>query len=231
MATSPIATAADYADAMMSARRAKNVLFLLIVLSLVAQIAIFFLLRQKPDLVPTISAAAPSLATTQPASPKFATRVIEYLVVITGFLGVALSIVLAAVLLLLVTIMLVGRLIGVSRVTSAFIWCLILIVLLFPWQAMLVSPTSTPYIAESTDHAEFRVPGVLYTWGEVVQPERGAQFKSSMSTFAYLRWARFVGFPIIAIILTLMVQSKSSRGLRLALGEVEFDVAEGVRET
>src|SRR5437879_4839129 len=113
MATSPIATAADYADAMMSARRAKNVLFLLIVLSLVAQIAIFFLLRQKPDLVPTMPTigAAPSLATTQPASPKFATRVIEYLVVITGFLGVALSIVLAAVLLLLVTIMLVGRLI------------------------------------------------------------------------------------------------------------------------
>src|SRR3954469_25780104 len=124
MATSPIATAADYADAMMSARRAKNVLFLLIVLSLLAQIAIFFLLRQKPDLVPTMT-AAPSMATTQPAQPKLAARVVEYLVVLTGFLCIALSIVLAAVLLLLVTIMLVGRLIGVSRVTSAFIWCLI----------------------------------------------------------------------------------------------------------
>jgi hypothetical protein len=234
MATSPIATAADYADAMMSARRAKNVLFLLIVLSLVAQIAIFFLLRQKPDLVPTISdpvTAAPSLAATQPATPKLAARVVEYLVVLTGFMGIALSIVLAAVLLLLVTIMLVGRLIGVSRVTSSFIWCLILIVLLFPWQTMLISPTSTPYFGESSDHAEFRVPGVLYTWGEIVQPARGAHFTSSMSTFSYLRWARFVGFPIVAIVITLMVQSKSSRGLRLALGEVEFDVAEGARET
>ena len=223
MATSPIATAADYADAMMAARRAKNALFLLIVLSLVAQIAIFFLLRQKPGLVPTLSSTQPTAT--------LSSRVVEYLVVLTGFLGVSLSIVLAAVLLLLVTIMLVGRLIGVSRVTSAFIWCLILIVLLFPWQAVLVSPTSTPYIAESTDHAEFRVPGVLYTWGEIVQPVRGAHFSSSMSTFAYLRWARFVGFPVVAIILALMVQSKSSRGLRLALGEVEFDVAEGSRET
>ena len=49
MATSPIATAADYADAMMSARRAKNALFLLIVLSLVAQIAIFFLKHRQHD--------------------------------------------------------------------------------------------------------------------------------------------------------------------------------------
>ena len=147
---------------------------------------------------------------------------------LTGFLGIALAIVLAVVLLLIVTIMLVGRLIGVSRVISGFIWCLVLIVMLFPWQAMLVSPTSVSYGAESAEHPEFRWCGVLYTWGEVIQPARGAQFDSSLAaTFTVLRWARFAGFPVLAIILLLMVQVKSSRGLRMALGEVEFDVAEG----
>jgi hypothetical protein len=38
-----------------------------------------------------------------------------------------------------------------------------------------------------------------------------------------LRWARFVGWPALAIILLLMVQAKSSRGLRAALGESELD--------
>src|SRR5687768_12136050 len=37
-----IATAADYADAMMTARKAKNLLFLLLLLVLLTQLAIFF---------------------------------------------------------------------------------------------------------------------------------------------------------------------------------------------
>src|SRR5688572_32827768 len=41
----PIATAADYADAIMTARRAKNTLFLLLLLILLAQLALFFLGR------------------------------------------------------------------------------------------------------------------------------------------------------------------------------------------
>ena len=40
-----LAVAADYADAMLVARRAKNLLFLLIFFSLLAQISIFFLAR------------------------------------------------------------------------------------------------------------------------------------------------------------------------------------------
>ena len=59
------------------------------------------------------------------------------------------------VILLIAKIMLVGRLIGVAQVTSAFIWCVFLVVLLFPWQAFL----------QSTDFTgDFKIPGVLYTW-------------------------------------------------------------------
>jgi hypothetical protein len=152
-------------------------------------------------------------------------RTLEYVTAICDFLGLVLSIVLSFVLLLLTMIMLVGRLIGVSKVTSAFIGSLLLLVLLFPWQAVLMTPL-TP--AEGVE-TRFKVPGVLYTWSEVTNPTYGATFSTDgkQPTFAILRWARFTVWPAVALVLLLTVQSRSSRGLRLALGEVEFDVAEG----
>jgi hypothetical protein len=232
MATSPIATAADYADAMIAARRAKNWLFLLILLAIIGQVSIFLILRRNPTLMgSTAPSMASTAATTVPAAHSRISvpALLEYLVAATGFAGIALSVVLALVLLLLTTIMLVGRLIGVSRVTSAFIWSLVLIVLLFPWQSLLVSPASAaPPIEGAPPAADFKIPGVLYTWSEVTRPGYGADFDTTRhDTFAILRWSRFIVFPAIALVLVLMIQSKSSRGLRMALGEVEFDVAHG----
>ena len=43
--TTTLAVAADYADALITARRAKNWLFILLLLILLAQIAVLFLLR------------------------------------------------------------------------------------------------------------------------------------------------------------------------------------------
>ncbi len=133
----------------------------------------------------------------------------------TDFLGIVFIIVLGVVLLLIVKIMLVGRLIGVAQVTSAFCWCVFVGVLLFPWQGFL----------QNTDFTgDFKLPGILYTWPELVHPTLGAKFVSSgFDSFTILRWARFVGWPVFAIILLLMVQAKSSRGLRAALGETELD--------
>jgi hypothetical protein len=36
-----------------------------------------------------------------------------------------------------------------------------------------------------------------------------------------LHWSRFVAFPLVTVIITLMIQVKSNRGLREALGEVD----------
>jgi hypothetical protein len=36
-----------------------------------------------------------------------------------------------------------------------------------------------------------------------------------------LHWGRFVAFPLLTIVITLMIQVKSNRGLREALGEVD----------
>ena len=203
-----IATAADYADAIMTARRAKNTLFLLLLLILLAQMTLFFLGRHDVINVTDVEPAA----TTQPTATESMMpdlrwqSLLEYLVGLTAFLGIALTIVLAIVLLLIVKIMLVGRLIGVSRLTSAFIWTVLLAVLLFPWQAFW-------------PNYDFKIPGALYTWDELRnrvsdQPTRDA---------AVLFWARFVAFPVLALIILLVIQVKSRRGLQQALGEANYE--------
>jgi hypothetical protein len=226
MATSPIATAADYADAMLSARRAKNALFLLLLAVIVGQVSIFLVVRHRPSLIqtPSLAETGGAAPTTAPSSSLNVVGLLQWLVAITDFLGIALSMVLAAVLLLLLTIMLVGRLIGVSRVTSAFIWCLVLIVLMFPWQAVLTSPLT---VTDGPPVPDFKLPGVLYTWAELSHPVHGATFDATRgrSTFVALKWARYAAMPAVALVLLLMVHGKSSRGLKMALGEVEFDVA------
>ncbi len=207
-----IATAADYADAIMTARTAKNTLFLLLLLILIAQLTLFFVGRYTDvnlagggwvgvDVATTQAATAPSA----PADAKWM-AVIEYLVGLTAFLGIALTIVLAIVLLLIVKIMLVGRLIGVSRLTSAFIWTVILAALLFPWQAFWAN-------------YDFKIPGALYTWDELIHR---VKFRPQRDD-AVLFWARFVAFPVLALIILLSIQVRSRRGLQQALGEANYD--------
>ena len=249
--TATIAVAADYADAMMTARRAKNWLFILLLLVLLTQLAIFFLLRFRvlqlgSDVhvtVPTrVEASTQPADGTQPATDATATvetttksfdvgDVLRYVIPVTDFLGVTLVVVMAVVLLLIVTIMLVGRLIGVSHVTSAFVWCVLLAVMVFPWQAFLLGsyraarPASPgeadmPLRHHDSD-PQFKIPGALYTWEEL---RRDYNFDNQSALQDVLKWARFAAFPVLALLLLLMVQAKSSRGLKYALGESEVQV-------
>ena len=115
---------------------------------------------------------------------------------------------LGIVLLLIVVIMLVGRLIGVSRVVSAFLWCTVLAVLLFPWQAFLINQTfSSP---------EFKIPGVLYNWVELAARAKA----HPANKYEWLFWGRFVAWPVATLVILLIVQGNSQRGLRQALGEI-----------
>lgn len=212
-----IATAADYADAMMTARRAKNWLFLILLLMLLVQLSLFFVARYTNLIIP---ADPPVAATTEPATrPAVSTGVdkLHYISGVSTFLGTILPPLLAAVLLLIVNIMLIGRLIGVARVTSAFVWCLVLVVLLFPWQAFLNNATFTA--------VDFKIPGVLYTWDELILT---ARFQPARWEEAVLKWARFVVFPVVALLLLLVIQVKSNRGLRQALGEAPPDAVEPI---
>lgn len=259
-----IAVAADYADAMMTARKAKNVLFLFLLLVLLIQVSLFFLLRfnvlRLDDQVaightPAASVAASTqpgeAGATQPVEPSAAPttmtvagagedrtsskveELLRYLIPATTFLGTVLVVVLAVVLLLIVAIMLVGRLIGVSHVTSAFIWCVVLVVVLFPWQTLLIGRAgsgATPGYGASAHAIDtgvardptFKIPGVLYTWEELSHDVR--HFPQGASAMSVLKWARYAGLPIAAMLLLMVVQARSSRGLKFALGESEVQV-------
>ena len=215
MADSGIATAADYADAMITARRAKNVLVLLLLLFLLAQLTLFFLVRF--DVLHVDASVDTTVPTTMPAHISVNwSDVLHYVLAATTFLGVTFTIVLGFVILLIANIMLVGRLIGVARVTSAYIWSLILLVLLFPWQSFLGDAGVT------LNQAAFKIPGVLCTWEELSQ---NAHFSTSDVQVAALKWARFVAFPVLAILILLAIQIKSNRGMRQALGEEDLNLS------
>ncbi len=221
MNQSPIATAADYADAMFIARRVKSALTLLLLVMLALQIALFFMVRSDVIRLKSDVPPAATQPTTEPAillvtgnepSPKILLAV-QYLTGLIDFLGVVSVLLLAAMLLLLVLIMLVGRLIGLSHVMAALVGCLIAALLLFPWQAFLDNTGLT------AAHAPFKIPGVFYTFNELLHR---SQFPNAFSEDALLGWARFVAFPLLAFALLIWIHVKSTRGLRLALGEDEL---------
>jgi hypothetical protein len=208
-----IETAADYADALMTSRRAKNALVLILVLILLVQLALFFLIRY--DVIkPGAGLTTVTTATTQPAARNWWTMM-HYVIGLTAFLGVALSVVLSFVIMLILNIMLVGRLVGAGRLTSAYIWTIVAIFFFFPWQAFLNNVNLTP------EEATFKIPGVLYTWYEVTDADIGAKFSTAQTEVALLKWFRYVIAPLIAILILLVIQVKSNRGLKQALGEAE----------
>jgi len=240
MSQTAYATAADYADALLTARRAKNALFLLLFICLLGQLALFFTARfsnlivtapdaplftpmtvpatgpavdidvNVPDGFETKVAAAASQLSAGPVKfvPTKSGQLLQYANGLTGYVGLVSTLVLGVVLLLIVAIMLVGRLVGVAGVTSAFIWTTVLLLMLFPWQAFLNNNGLTG--------VEFKIPGVLYTWDELIS---FAKFQSGLTTEAFFKWSRFVGFPVVALILLMVIQTRSSRGLKQALGE------------
>jgi hypothetical protein len=236
MTRTTLAVAADYADALMTARRAKNWLFMLLLVMLLAQIGLFLTARfnvlkltepaSMSDLATANSALTPTTSASVPLMFEKETKagqIVQYVIPVTEFLGIILIIVLGIVLLLLTGIMVVGRLIGVSHLTSAFIWAVVLAAFLFPWQAFLISHVGPGGETTLAAQPAFKVPGVLYTYTELQQDCHFAMDKDNWRQ-GLLKGARFIGFPVIAVIILLVVQARSSRGLKMALGETEIQV-------
>jgi hypothetical protein len=252
--TTPLAVSADYADALITARRAKNWLFLFLLIGLLAQIAIFFcakfnVLKITPEGAATVTmpkhVESSTSSSTGPTTAESTTTirfekeekalevrgknvtgdVVAWVVNSIVYLAAIFSIVMSIIVLLLVLIMLVGRLIGVAHTTSAFVWAALLAVLIFPWQLFYSPETAraamTPTDAKEIRLDDYRWPGALYTYGELRQ---GASFKDAETKVAVLRYARFVGFPFVALVILFMAQAKSGRGVKYALGEAEVHV-------
>jgi hypothetical protein len=200
MTQTSLAAAADYADALTTARKAKNLLFWLLFFILVAQLSIFFAARYSGSFLTSGE---------RPKSVEF----FRYVTNPLTLLGFVFTIVLACDLLLIVLVMVMGRLLGVARLTSAFLWCVLLAVLMFPWQGFLHFP--------GINDESFRIPGVLYTWGELVGDARFNLDHPMEGGQTLLKWARFVGFPFVALVILMSIHFRSRRALKQAMGEIK----------
>jgi hypothetical protein len=204
MSQTQLATAADYADVLLTARRAKALLTSLLLFVLISQLALFFLLRFWKPL--------PSGATPMGQHTR---DVIQYFVGLQDIAGLILPALLTVVLYLILKVHLIGRLLGVARLTTAFLSSTLLCLLLFPWQAVLNNPAiNADPVANSLG---MKIPGVLYTWAEISNPVVGANFSHLDPPVVALHWARYVGFPILAVLVLTMIHLKSQRGLRQSL--------------
>lgn len=237
------AASAVYHDALSTARFWRNLCFLILLLVLAGQLALFFVARYTQDIIPVQGSQAENGQVELPSgverteSTELETRpaggveteeetelevtrsrveaqdVADWLYMIlyaSLWAGLVFSILLSLTLVFTTLVMLNGRTVGVSRVASAFFWSLILLLLLIPWQAILNHPTLAG--------GPFHLPGVLYTW-----PELNANAKAFQDA-AWLGWLRFVLWPVVALLVLLIVQSKGRRGVKEALGEDLPDV-------
>lgn len=226
MTRTTVAVAADYADAMLVGRRWKNLLVLLLTVCLLIQLGVFGFMQFYHGGSVTVTAGTstqPSLSSTHDFTVGF-----TWLTNFVCFLSMVCVVVLAVVLLLIVGIMLVGRLVGVSHVTSAFVWCVVLAALLFPWQSLWNYPVAgTIQTAPDTSETlavgpRYGLPGALYTWPEL---RHRVPFSNADRNQMVLGWARFALWPLVALVILGSVQVRSTRGLRFALGEAELQVA------
>ena len=238
------AAIAVYHDALSTARGFRTLCILVLILVLVGQMALFFAARYGGDLIPvhprsvaertdaglrqtpadaaadtTLNGvAAEDLGTLAEGVEVQATsdrvevevdqslvRTLLYMLLYASlWVGLVFSILLSLTLVFTTLVMLNGRTVGVDRVAKAFLYSLLLLMLVMPWQSILNHPTFAGGL--------FHLPGVLYTWPEL-------HFRASFPDSDWLGWARFVGWPIVALLLTFLVMGKSGRGIRQALGE------------
>jgi len=205
---------------MLTARTARTIFGFALIAVLLLQLVLFILVHFTGKLSSHITpdslastqinppaTTAPAAVTPTSTGRSFPRLFLKYLIGLSDYFGLIFAILLALMLLLLLNVMLIGRLIGVSHVTSAFIWSLIVLLLVFPWQAFLNNQDLTGI--------EWKVPGVLYTWDELVYHGRFENFGNGW----FQNWVRFVVAPLVTMILAFTVLLKSGAGLRMALGE------------
>lgn len=199
---------ADYADALMSARRAKNVLTVVVLFVLVFELTLFFGLRYYKPLTPD----------PMTLQMQHTRAVVRYFLGLNDYAGLIAPALLAVTLYVILKVQLVGRLLGTGRMTSAFLWAVGLTLLMFPWQGILNNPSISDDPA--ANGMGMKIPGIVYTWPEIsdTKNDTGATFSTADMQHRWaivvLHWARFVGFPLLGIVVIGVIYTKSQRGLR-----------------
>ncbi len=126
---------------------------------------------------------------------------------ITQLLGLLASGSQAIIIFVTLLVILVAQAPGVANMTRSFIWSVILLFMVFPWQYVLPG---------------FPIPGVLYGWHELHStlalaflppPGHGISFDQRI-----LIVGRYVLWPVLALVVMLVTAERFRAGVRLAIG-------------
>lgn len=230
-------TRSDYAQAFRSVKAAKNIFWWLILAAIVIQLAGFVLVDffgvldhskgQYPVVVTTDSTPKDNTETATTAlesEDADGARAAEmwhdclgWALPATKFLGLVSAVLLVATLALAVKLALVGRIGGISGFIAAFFWALVLLAIVTPWQQIVGSTFATGSLFNLGD---------LVREATMVKTSWGADEPSFLSRALY--YARFIAFPLVAVLVLIATQIRFARGYRQTglLSHVEETPAE-----
>ena len=191
----------EFHDALKCLRAAKCWLLTIILLALVTQLAGFVLV----DIFPIVDHEVLTGETVGAASEGdlVLADVLNWGLATSKFAALAAAGMLALVVMFAVKLSLLGRIGGPAGFLGAFFWSLILLIVLFPWQGMLQSAIACG--------ATFNL-GQLTEMAGTVKGSWGAETPALVKQTFY--YARFLGYPVLAILIALVVMARFARGYR-----------------
>ena len=128
----------------------------------------------------------------------------------TKFLALVSSLLLVLTVMFSVKLSLIGRVGGPAGFMSAFYWSLLLFVALIPWQQILDSAI---------------VCGATFNLDQLVNLKPGWQdAETPMRVWTYY-YARFLAYPAVALLISLVVAAKFARGYRPLKNQVSMVVS------
>ncbi len=191
----------EFHDALKSIRAAKCWLMVIIFLSLGAQLAGFVLV----DMFPIVDqrALTGEAGGAEIEDDKVVADVINWALAASKFAALAAAGMLSLVVMFAVKLSLLGRIGGPAGFLGAFFWSLILLVVVFPWQGALDSAVACG--------ATFNL-GQLTAMAQDARESWGAENPALVKQTFY--YARFLGYPVLAVLITLVVMVRFGRGYR-----------------
>ncbi|MCK4658928.1 MAG: hypothetical protein KAV82_05345 [Phycisphaerae bacterium] len=210
----------DYSGALRTIRASRGVFLLILILSLLLHVGAYCATRWGGLLQPVVveevqeqiahTSAEPAHSVTPDAETiaMFSNwyYLTELTLPVTEFFGQVCCGLLTICFLFAALVCLSGGLGGVRGSIAAFFWTLLLLALLFPWERWL----------GTVPHSE-QIPGIYFTFKELCQMPQ--EFPNMIGEI--LHYARFLGFPLLALLIAFIADRRYARGYRLVQRHLE----------
>ncbi len=154
----------------------------------------------QPATPPTTLPASPQAPRTGEAAERFFAGLGVYLplVLMTGLVSATL---LMFVLMMAVKVALVGRLAGMGALMSSFLWSLLLLALVVPWQLAFPAPAV--------------LPGVFFSRAELVADTAAVTWGAQAAWYVHLLyWLRYLVYPLVVGVVWWIVHRRFAQALR-----------------